>query len=236
MHSTLHCIALRTTRFDDRRNLLTVWSRESGRLTLSMPAGAGAEARRRRAMTMPLGLFECQCDVGAPGEVHPVRDMRPWRVLASLATEPRKGMVAMLIAEVLERILRTAAPDETLSRWLLEAITLLDATESRAATGHYAIVFLASLSHCLGIGPDAEGSGRFFCLDDGRWHPSPPLAGRWLEAGPSRLARVLSRVPLSHAGLLRLDQATRRRALETILDYYTLHGYGLRGLKVLGML
>ncbi|MDE5662357.1 MAG: recombination protein O N-terminal domain-containing protein, partial [Muribaculaceae bacterium] len=51
MYTHLDCIALRTTKVSDSKNLLSAWTRTHGRLTFSLPAGAGREARRRRALT-----------------------------------------------------------------------------------------------------------------------------------------------------------------------------------------
>ena len=58
MYESLHCLALRTVRHDDRTSILSAWTAECGRVGISMPAGTGREAQRRRALTMPLAIFE----------------------------------------------------------------------------------------------------------------------------------------------------------------------------------
>ncbi len=39
MYTSVDCIALRTTRLSDSRNLLSAWERKLGRLTFAMPSG-----------------------------------------------------------------------------------------------------------------------------------------------------------------------------------------------------
>ncbi|MBP3537467.1 MAG: recombination protein O N-terminal domain-containing protein, partial [Muribaculaceae bacterium] len=74
MLTPVHCIALRTVRLSDSRNLLSAWSREAGRITFAIPAGATREARRRKAMTSPLAFFEGIADIRDNRDIQTVRD------------------------------------------------------------------------------------------------------------------------------------------------------------------
>lgn len=85
MYTALHCIALRTVRHSDTKNIVSAWSRELGRVAFAFPAGSGREARRRRALTTPLALFEGQCELRPGREIHTIRDLRRSRA-ARLST------------------------------------------------------------------------------------------------------------------------------------------------------
>ena len=54
----LHCIALRTIKYNERHSILSAYSLEVGRVSFLVPAGAGMEATRRRALFLPLGAVE----------------------------------------------------------------------------------------------------------------------------------------------------------------------------------
>ncbi|MDE7154739.1 MAG: recombination protein O N-terminal domain-containing protein, partial [Muribaculaceae bacterium] len=52
------CIILRTVRYNDKSSIVTVYSRELGRMSFVSPAGASREATRRRALLMPLSVID----------------------------------------------------------------------------------------------------------------------------------------------------------------------------------
>ena len=103
MVETLHCISLRTIKYNDRNTILSAWTTEHGRMTFVMPEGAGREAVRRRAMTMPLGVFEGECDLRPGREIHSLRDMRADTAISStgLHASPTKAMLSIFLADVL---------------------------------------------------------------------------------------------------------------------------------------
>lgn len=235
MYENLHCIALRTVKYDDRRSILTAWSLEYGRVSLIVPAGAGREARRRRALMMPLGLFEGEADIRPGRELLNIRDVRPMAVNQGILSEPIKGMVAMFVAEVLERVLREAAPDHHLSAFLFDAVDRLDALPMGAATANYPVLFLYKLADNLGIVPDVEQwrPGAWFDMVHGTFHTSMPTGTRVLNPAETAVIRLLSRMTYSTSGRLRLPLAMRRQALSAMLDYYSMHLTSMSGLKTL---
>ena len=146
-------IALKTTRYSDTQNILTAYSRELGRVSMSVPAGKGKEASRIRALTMPLGLLECETDVKPGKEVLPMRQVRPLAALAAMRSDPLRQMVAMFIAEVLSVVLRESVPDESVFRYIESSVRCLDSAFGRMAANFH-ICFLINLGRLLGIEPD----------------------------------------------------------------------------------
>ena len=63
MLRSLHCVALRTIKYNEKHSILSAYSLELGRVSFLLPAGSGREAARRRALMMPLGTFECVADI-----------------------------------------------------------------------------------------------------------------------------------------------------------------------------
>lgn len=225
-------MTLRTVKYDDRRSIVAAWSVERGRVAFLVPDGAGREARRRRALMMPLCLFEGECDVRPGRELLSIRDLRPLAVLPDLAGEPMKVVVAMFVAEVLERVLRQAAPDAVLSEFLFRSVALLDALPPGRAVANFPVVFLFKLGSFLGIEPDCgeAARGRIFDMREGRFRRSAPTSGRWLDAGEARWVRVLHAMSLERAGRLRMGVETRRHVLDRVLEYYSMHLVSMAGL------
>lgn len=237
MYQHLRCVVLRTVKYDDRHSIVTVWSAERGRVGLLVPGGASREAVRRRAIMMPMGIFEGEADVRPGRDLFNIRDVRPMAVLPSVASSPSKAVVAMFLAEVLERVLRDSAPDEVLSEYIFQSVVLLDKLEARGVA-NFPVVFLCRLSSFLGIEPDlgAWRPGMLFDMTEGVYRRSAPLAGRWLDERQSAVAAMIQRLDFASASRLRIARSVRREILNTILEYYTLHLVPLDNLKTLGVI
>lgn len=240
MFENLHCIALRTVKYNDRQSILSAWTAEHGRMTFAMPEGAGREARRRRAMTMPLGVFEGVCDLRPGRDIHLLRDMRAdTAASAMLHASPAKAMIAIFLADVLDAVLRQSAPDPLLTDYLRGAIAALSAERDAAAMANFHIVVLFKLMYFAGIYPDMASwrEGSVFDLRDGCFRSSLPLHGAVLTGEEVDTLRVLDRIGFGNAAMLRLTRAQRLRVLDKILEYYSIHlapGLGsLRSLDVL---
>ena len=151
MATPIHGIALRTVRHNERNDILTLYTAESGRMSVIVSAGTSAASRRRRALTMPLSLVECVV-MDRPGRnLNPIRDLRPTLPLPGLHTDPRRMSVAMFTAETLWHILPEGDADKSLWRFLADAVTFLDATPDSVANFHLAL--LMGIGHYLGIAP-----------------------------------------------------------------------------------
>lgn len=237
MYQSLHCVALRTVRYDDRRAIVTAWSREAGRVSIVVPDGSSREARRRRAMLMPLSLFEGESEPRPGREILSMRDMRPSEVLPDISSVPAKSVVAMFLAEVLERLLREAQPDELLWCFLQGAIRALDIEERPCGVANFPITFLYRLGRFAGVEPDA-GAWRpesFFDMTSGRFvtYPDPSHASAVLEPAAAAAIPRLARLTFAASSRLRLDRGLRRRFLTEILKFYSLHHTDLQHLRSL---
>ena len=235
MYESLHCIALRTIKYDDRRSIVTAWSAERGRVGFLVPAGASREARRRRALMMPMSLFEGEADVRPGRDLLSLRDLRPSRVLSSLSFNPAKAVVAMFLAEVLEKALRDTPPEPLLTDFIFSSVEALDSVDRPVGVANFPLVFLFRLGRFLGIEPDTGSwsPGKVFDLTGGRFRSSAPTQGRWIGADEARVVWLLGRLDYDKASRLGLPRALRRQALDTILEYYTIHYTNLSDLKSL---
>lgn len=237
MLTRLYCIAFRTVRVNDGRNLLSVWSRDHGRMTIAMPSGAGREAKRRRALTSPLALFEAVADLRPDRDIVTVRDLVPLPSSPAMVMSPTRMAGATFLAEALDVLLRRTEVESALSDFLFDAVTFYGQA-SVAAAAKFHISFLCHLGAYMGIAPDTgqEGEAAVFDLREGRFAASPPLHGDYLTGEDARVVKILGRVPLRRCGLIKMPRYERRRALDTILHYYDLHLMSLDGLKSLEIL
>lgn len=237
MLTPVHCIALRTVRLSDSKNLLSVWSREAGRLTFAVPAGSGREARRRRAITAPLGTFEGVCDIRPDREIHSVRDVMPMAGSAAMNLSPVQGLTSLFLAEVLDRLLSACSPEPGLNDYLFESLELFPNLKGRAAANFH-LLFLFGLTYFTGIAPDLSeyAGGAVFDLRDGRFRTSAPVHGDCVDGDAARILVLMANTPYSKGGRLPLGREERNRTLDLILHYYSLHLAPLESIKSLEIL
>lgn len=239
MYENLRCIALRTIKYDDRRNILSVWSAERGRIGLLMPAGSSREALRRRALTMPLGIFEGQVDFRSGFDLFNIRDIRPLAVLPDIYGSPSKTVVAMFVAEVLDRVLREAPADMAMTQFIFDSVKVLTKLNPRG-TAAFPLVFLTRLGAFIGIEPDMTEwrPGMYFDMTGGvyRTTESAIPGSRTLSPSEAAVAQMMQRLTYAASQRLCLSPGARHEILDTILDYYSIHHTSLKSLHTTQML
>ncbi len=236
MLQPITCIALRTIRLNDKQNLLSAWSRESGRITLAMPAGAGREASRRRALTRPLYCFEGVADIRPQREIHTIRDLRPHGAVGAVRLSVVKDMVGIFIAEVLDLLLRQASPDPYLSQFLFESVELLHEAEREEIVSYFPVLFLLRLTEQLGVGPDFDTPGSIFDLREGRFTPALPLHRDFADSDAGADLRALAACTYSTAPVLAWSRVRRNEITDILLRYLSIHIAPLTSLHSLSTL
>lgn len=234
MYTPLECIALRTTRLNDSRNLLTAWSRSHGLLTLAMPSGASKEARRRRALTAPMMVFTGVVDLRPGRDIVFMRDLQG--TVGAAQPSPAKNMTAIFLSEILDRLLPQTAPDPAISGFLFESAEALRELTSGRALANFHIIFLYRLAGFMGIGPQLDSSGSIFDLREATFRSTPPLHPDYICGRAASVVRCLPRYSYSRAHRIPLDRAGRREALDVILRFYAIHLDTLISLKSLEIL
>ena len=236
MYKTLHCIALRTIKYNERNNILAAYSLEAGRVSLFTPAGAGKEASRRRAITMPMSVFCCEADMRPGREVFNMREPQACVALHGVHAHPAKSAVAMFLAELLAAVLKESQADRALFLFLADAVERLE--RARRGVANFHIAFLYRLGQYVGIGPDISTymPGRTFDMREGIFRASPPLHSHYLDSHDAAVLATLSRITWGNAHAFGFSRAERQRVLQLMLDYYTLHYESLATLRSLDVL
>lgn len=239
MLTPIHAICLRTVRYSDRNNILTLYTRERGRLSVLMPAGSGREAARRRALTMPLSMVEGVADIRSGQELASVRDLRAMVALPMVHADPVKMSMAMFLTELLGVVLPEGEADVMLFDFLADAVAALDSVADGNANFHLA--FLYRLGRFIGIEPDTGTyrPGAVFDMLEGVFRTTPPLHRHFLTGADADAVVMLSRMRWDNLRAFRLNRHDRRRILSVMLDYYGLHYTrlaGMRSVEILGEL
>ena len=162
----------------DRHNIVTVFTRERGRMALLSSAGQGKAARVRNASLLPLSVISADVNINPGRELQFLGRFQRERLWKDLYFSPVKSAIALFLSEFLNAYVRNSGPDPHLFDFLLSAISRLDALRSEAAPSgapEPAAVSGVPESAASSSPPESAGSSSRFCI--------PPLGGGKASGG-----------------------------------------------------
>lgn len=231
MTETLKGIVLDIRKHSDRSNVVTLFTRERGRVAFISPIGSGRNARLRAARLRPLALIETEVNFRPSAELQTLRSFSSLLVADSLCFNPVKSAVTMFLAEFFTRLLRTSAPDPLMWDFLADSISLYNASRLGAANFHIAL--LISLLPITGIQPELSNysPGMAFDMNSGSFVETPLHHHQSVGSSEASFIPLLARMNFANYHLFRLNGLQRRRILSLLIEYYALHMPGLGSLK-----
>ncbi|MCD8387299.1 MAG: recombination protein O N-terminal domain-containing protein [Bacteroidales bacterium] len=237
MEEKVRCLALRTIKYSDSTSIATVWTDRLGRLSVAVPAGAGREARRRRAIMMPLGVFDAIAITRHGRELATLADVRPLVQSPAASGDPVRASMAMFLSEFLYTVLKESVADPYLCMFLADSVKLMGEC-SRPALANFHLYFLYRLGHFLGIEPDVGTyhTGSYFDIKEARFTPTAPLHPLQLPPDEAAAVKLLSRIQPRSLALWRMSRSQRRRVLDGILQFYSVHCAQVSDLPSLALL
>ncbi|MBD5217803.1 MAG: DNA repair protein RecO [Bacteroidales bacterium] len=234
MIETLHGLVLERVRHNDKSDIVSLYTRERGRVPFVVQGGQSRGARMRRAMLMPLSVVEVTMRSRPSQELQRFSSLSVARQFPSIYGDPVKSAVAIFLREFLSRLLREYPADDMLWEYIVRSLAVLDASEGHS-TANFHIIFLANLTGPLGIRPDIErsrsGLPPYFDLRAAAFCLHAPLHHDVLRGEEARIVHLLSRLDFRNGGRLRLNRMARQRLLEGLLRFYSLHFSGLDSMR-----
>ncbi|MDE6392379.1 MAG: DNA repair protein RecO C-terminal domain-containing protein [Muribaculaceae bacterium] len=215
----------------DRHNVVTLFTRHHGRVSLLSSAGTGKTARMRNASLMPLSVISADINFNPTRELQFLGKFSRDILWKDLYFNPVKSAVGIFISEFLNTYLRHSAPDPALWEFIVTSIRRLDAGRSGLANFHLA--FLIEFLGYAGIRPDLTEwrDDAWFDMRGGTMSVMPPGHRDTLSPQEAAVLPLLARMNLRTAHLFRFSAPRRRELLGGLLRYYSLHFPGLSGLK-----
>lgn len=241
MTEKITAIVLDITRHNDKLNVVTLYTRNRGRIAFLSPVGGGKAGRLRQARLQPLAVIEADINFRQTSELQRLSLFSLHTVWTDLYFHPIKRIIILFLSEFLNKLLRATMPDENLWDYIYNSLLLLDRMESGISDFH--IVFLSSLLSFVGIQPDPATyhPGFIFNMESGTFfNPSllthNPTTPFLLIGENARLAAILCRINFSNIRALHLSGNLRNRILKNLLKYYSIHFPGSGNLKSLDVI
>ena len=224
-------IVLNVRKYNDKNCIVTLYTRERGRMAFISPLGSGKASNARRARLQPLSIISTDLNYKPANELQRLGPINPVEVWSDIYFDSAKRIMIIFISEFLYRLLNAAMPDTALFDFLVDAIRLLD--KSRSGVSDFHIPFLVSLLSYSGIQPDVSGymQGYVFDFASGSFIPSFEATGPFIEEREASFVPLISKINFSNIKCLRLNAINRRQILYGLLNYFSYHFPGVGSLK-----
>lgn len=227
MKQSLKAIVLSTVRHTDKISVVNLFTDAAGTITAAVTAPAATRAGRMRAAALlPLSTIETEINIDPAKSMQSMRRFEAVGANSRICGNPVKSSIALFTAEFLSRLLRESPPDRLLWNFIHNAVAVLDASRKPA---NFCIAFLARLTRFAGIQPDISeySPDAIFDMREGRFSDFHPPHSDTLIGEEAAAVLTLGKLSMSNFQRLRMPAATRRRMLDGLLRYYSLHYPGI---------
>ena len=231
MGEKIRGIVINVRKYNDRNCIVTLYTRERGRVSFISAMGNGKASNSRRARLQPLSLIETEVNFKAGSELQRLGAVNNPEMWNDLYFHPVKIAIALFVSEFLYKLLNDTIPDGRLFDFLEKSIRYLDRMKS--GISNFYIPFLVSMLTFSGIQPDTSqsGQGRVFEFASGSFVPRQEAKGTFLKDEDGEAVKFVSRINFNNMKCLRLNGANRRQILYGLLNYYSYHFPGLGNMK-----
>lgn len=234
-------IVLDIVRHNDSHNVVTLYTRERGRMSFIVPVGKSKAGRMRNSAIMLLANLHAEVNFKAGKELQMMRNVMTGEIRRTLYFNPVKSTLIFFLSEFLNKLLRQSPRDRQLYAYISDSIRLLDETDERRLANFH-IAFLLGILALTGVFPSPETykEGMIFDMQQGNFeYPEMMMfrkGGVILSAEESKVVPMVLRMNFRNMHLFRFNRNEKDQLLDKLLQYFSLHlpmGYKLRSIDIL---
>lgn len=215
-------IVLRTVKYDDKSFIAHIFTASHGH-TAFVVNGSRSKRSGVTRLFQPLSFLSFQWDVRHNVTIHRMKEVRLAFIQQSVAMDPVKRSISMLLSEFMCYALGNEASNPELYDYMEYSIQWLDAANEGYANFH--LVFLLKLARFLGIIPDMEtySEGDFFDLTRSKFVSYAIPSATVMGVDDTRQFVSLGSVNYNTMRSVAMSRHDRVRMLRYIEQYYSLH-------------
>ena len=167
-------IVLRIIKYNDRLNIVDIYTEDLGRCSVAVNIPKSKRSRVKSSLFQPLAVLDLTLSRAQRNGLYRLREVKPSIVFHSIPYHPHKLAIAFFIAEFVYYAVHDDGESDNLFAYLKNSIEWLDAADDSFANFH--LVFLMRLSLFLGLHPNIDDyrQGDYFDLLKGGFTSSKP--------------------------------------------------------------
>lgn len=219
MQQKTNGIILQNTKYQDKSNILKVYTLQHGIQSYLVNIGHSAKSKIKGAHVFPLNLIEFIGQSKQSRNIQRMRDIHVSYIYQHLFSHPVKSTIAIFLNEVLLKSLKEQHENKELYQFVSESLMVFDDQDYETANFH--LHFMVELSKHLGFYPNNNYSKQncLFDLQDGVFAKDAPAHAYYAD---SELSFYLSEL-LSHKSSFSCNAKTRSDLIQILIKFYRLH-------------
>ncbi len=214
-------IVLHTTKYTDSASIVTVYTRQFGRVSYLAYGVNKKKSGNRLALLQPLSIVDMDVSHIPGKDLQQIKEIRLEYLFTGIPFDPLKNSLALFISEILFKALRQTEPDENLFLFVENSIQQLDCCQHGIQNFH--LVFLQKLTRYLGFEASMEEMGKYFDLMNGIFQNEKPLHVHFLAPEVTLDFTTLLETDYTNMEKLVLSRENRMVLLRSMVEYYRLH-------------
>jgi len=236
MQHSFKAIVLRQIKYNDKSNIVTLYTKERGRITVLIPAQSHRKAKVSRNLFQPLVILDLVCSQRTSRRIGRVLEAKINYPATNIMVNPIKMSLILFLGEFLYGLLQEENASSSLFIFVEYSIKWLDNSKKSIANFHLA--FLLRLMHFVGIKPNLEEYMplSYFDLQNGTFVRTKPLHQHVLYGNDLEKLIDVLRMTYDNMHLYKMSRSQRLSLLQLILDYYQIHYPSLKELQSLKIL
>jgi DNA repair protein RecO (recombination protein O) len=220
-------VFLHQIRHSDQQNIIRVYTRQFGMISLLVPAVKRKTASR--VFFQHLLPVEIHFQLRENRSLCRMHEIRLLHAVQNIHASPVKTAQMLFLSEVILKSVREEERNQGLFDFILNSILLLDQHQGDLPDFH--LKFILDLTRFLGFYPanNFDEHACWFSISEGAFVENQ--GDLCLEISLSQILSDVLRTPYEHISTLKLNGNTRRVLLRAILQYYQWHLSTVKDLK-----
>lgn len=215
-------IVLRTIKYSDNSLIIQLFTREHGRISCIAKGIHNKKSKFAPALFHPFFIFNAEIYFSNKKEIQIIKEVNIANSLKDLRDNHYKLAIAMFIAEVLNKTIKYQNADEKLFEFIKIMIYKFDVEHNSPANFH--LYFLLGMTHFLGFYPVNNYTNElpYFDLLNAQFVKAY-ADSQTIDKEYSELISQIMNIQNNEWWTLNLSSFQRRKIIEILLNYYTLH-------------
>jgi len=229
-------IVLHHLKYSETSVILTLYTKEYGRQSYMINGIRSAKSKQKMGLLQPLFLLEIDAYHKPGRDVQRMKEFKIAEIYNSIPYDIVKSTMAMFLAEMLHKVIRSEEPDKNLFEYIFRSLHYFDSLEKGSPNFH--LWFLTQLLSHLGFRLENNYSDKncWFDVKNGFFVNQRPTFPNTPDIEESELLSQLVAIDVEDIALLAYSGKQRTRLLEIIVEYYMIHFDGIGTINSLKIL
>jgi len=216
-------IVLHRFKYSDSKIIAKIYTEEFGLQAYLIFASDSKKGRLTKSLLQPMFLLDMEVYHNEKRELQKIKEISNQFPFLSIPFDIHKSTIGLFLAEFLIKVIEENEPDKKFFKFLSESIKFFDSIKENFQNFH--LIFLLKMSKFLGIKPENNFAPEksIFDLEAGRFITGIPNHKHYVGQELSMLINTLLKTSFENMQTVNMNNTERRRLLNIIIDYYTLH-------------